>query len=338
MNAVEQRLAALEDEVKRLRRRVRASEQQDQLTLSAALLAQSLAGEERQVLKGYDGPIYDTDPDALTGFSTATDPYTIVTSQVNDSTDEVYLVLKAVKPSGAITYESAISIGYDGTVTGGVGGSDAPFVKISPGADHVFYQELVDFHLASVLHVPDMSSDPTSASGVSPSAGWLLYRTDTDRLRLRANGAWVDIATTDDVVSGAMKVINGGYYLIPAGPGLGTTVTSSASADTYGSWTEMRSASGNALYIVGAIVRTNSNADYTQLDIGTGSAGAETSVSETKLMTPTGTSVAETVYFTYPIAVAANTRIACRTADEDASARASDVTLIVVDQADVASL
>ena len=193
MNAVEQRLAALEDEVKRLRKRVRASEQQDQLTLSAALLAQSLAGEERQVLKGYDGPIYDTNPDALTGFSTATDPYTIITSQVKDSTDEVYLVLKAVKPSGAITYESAISIGYDGTVTGGVGGSDAPFVKISPGADHVFYQELVDFHLASVLHVPDMSSDPTSASGVSPNDGWLLYRTDTDRLRLRANGAWVDL-------------------------------------------------------------------------------------------------------------------------------------------------
>lgn len=175
-----------------------------------------------------------------------------------------------------------------------------------------------------------LTSEPSSGPD-----GLIWYDATNDLYRGFLNGSKVTFSTGG---GGAMKVQNGGYYLIPAGPGLGTTVTSSASADTYGSWTEMRSASGNALYIVGAIVRTNSNADYTQLDIGTGSAGAETSVSETKLMTPTGTSVAETVYFTYPIAVAANTRIACRTADEDASTRASDVTLIVVDQADVASL
>ena len=137
-----------------------------------------------------------------------------------------------------------------------------------------------------------------------------------------------------------MKVQNGGYYLIPAGPATGTTVTSSSSADTYGSWTEMRAASGNALYIVGVMMRANASALYTQLDIGTGAAASETSVGETKLGND-GTASSggfQTMYFPYPIAVAANTRIACRTADEDASARNANVTLIVVDQADVTTI
>ena len=135
-----------------------------------------------------------------------------------------------------------------------------------------------------------------------------------------------------------MKVTGGGYYLIPAGPGSGTTVTSSASADTYGSWTEMRAATGNALYIVGVTVRGHSNAAYTQLDIGTGAAASETSVSEARFRSDASNAIDQTVYFPYPIAVAASTRIACRTADEDASARDASVTLIVVDQADVAAL
>ncbi len=140
---------------------------------------------------------------------------------------------------------------------------------------------------------------------------------------------------------GALKVQNGGYYLIPAGPAVGTTVASSASANTYGSWTEMRAASGNALYIVGAVVKGLETVQYLQLDIGTGAAASESSVSESKFhggAASAAVGIDQTVYFPYPIAVAANIRIACRVADEDASAKNATITLIVVDQADVTTI
>lgn len=316
MDAIEQRLMTLETEVKRLRRRLRIAESED-ANLYKPIVARNVDDTFTWIL-GYKGEDYETEvgylPDA---------PYVFGEVAV-DATDSTFTIEAYSGKTGSVR-----SVVFDiNTVDGGA------LITVNNGTD----TSTTTFFATNVAPNVPIALLATGSDPASPFDGWVFYRTDTDRLRLRANGAWVDLATTDDIVGGAMKVINGGYYLIPAGPGLGTTVTSSASADTYGSWTEMRSASGNALYIVGAIVRTNSNADYTQLDIGTGSAGAETSVSETKLMTPTGTSVAETVYFTYPIAVAANTRIACRTADEDASARASDVTLIVVDQADVASL
>ena len=324
MDVIEQRIATLEDEVKRLRGKLRKLDTDEQLNLSSPLIARTLDGNEIPILRGYTG--YQYEPNTYNTITLYGAPYVYM------DTDGTYLLIGATATAGFTfppnAYIKPRTVGSYGTVEIGAYDNGA-------GGDFTLFSAYsIDVRKNLGLGT---SADDTSLGG-TPVDGWIFYRTDTDRLRLRANGAWIDIATTDDIVSGAMKVINGGYYLIPAGPGLGTTVTSSASADTYGSWTEMRSASGNALYIVGAIVRTNSNADYTQLDIGTGSAGAETSVSETKLMTPSGASVAETVYFTYPIAVAANTRIACRTADEDASARASDVTLIVVDQADVASL
>ena len=100
----------------------------------------------------------------------------------------------------------------------------------------------------------------------------------------------------------------------------------------------MRAASGNALYIMGVNITPDTNAGYTQIDIGTGGSGSETSVSEFKVTDNAIAALDQTFMLPYPIAVAANTRIACRTADEDASARSSEVTLIVVDQADVTTL
>ena len=142
-----------------------------------------------------------------------------------------------------------------------------------------------------------------------------------------------------------MKTSGGGYYLIPAGPSIGTVVTSSASADTYGSWTQMRAASGNALYIVGVEVRAapNDSITYTQVDLGTGGAGAETSVSEVKVIAHRAISSTRTygafkVELPYPIPVAASTRIAVRTADNVASALNHEITLHVIDQADVVSI
>ena len=154
-------------------------------------------------------------------------------------------------------------------------------------------------------------------------------------------------------VSGAMKTSGGGYYLIPAGPAAGTTVASSASADTYGSWTELRSASGNALYIVGAsvFIDDDSTLSYVQFDIGTGAAASESSVGEFKVSmnthdsNPGGsgevnnlTRIGAEVTFAYPIPVAASTRIACRTGDSEASSLSHAITLHVIDQADLVSL
>lgn len=154
----------------------------------------------------------------------------------------------------------------------------------------------------------------------------------------RGNGVY-------SAIGGGLKTSGGGYYLIPAGPSIGTVVTSSASADTYGSWTQMRAASGNALYIVGVEVRAapNDSITYTQVDLGTGGAGAETSVSEVKVIAHRAISSTRTygafkVELPYPIPVAASTRIAVRTADNVASALNHEITLHVIDQADVVSI
>ena len=147
-----------------------------------------------------------------------------------------------------------------------------------------------------------------------------------------------------DLGGGGLKTSGGGYYLIPAGPSIGTAVTSSASADTYGSWTQMRAASGNALYIVGLDVKPadNSSLDYIQIDIGTGGAGSETSVGEAKTIARLHTNGSQwgtyKIELPYPIPVAASTRIACRTADDVASALGHVITLHVIDQADVVSI
>ncbi len=321
---LQRQLDTLEAEIRKLRKRVRNSEYQDQLTLDAPLIAQSVAGEEREIVKGYDGPLYDVKVDALSGLAAADDSFTLISSQVNDTTDVSALTLKATRLSGALIYDCKVQI-----YNSGDGSSPNTKIVLSPLNDWILTAYELAMPASSHIAMGTAASDPSS-----PTDGWLYYNTGTDKLRLYANGAWTDVG------GGAMKVQNGGYYLIPAGPATGTTVTSSSSADTYGSWTEMRAASGNALYIVGVMMRANASALYTQLDIGTGAAASETSVGETKLGND-GTASSggfQTMYFPYPIAVAANTRIACRTADEDASARNANVTLIVVDQADVTTL
>lgn len=143
---------------------------------------------------------------------------------------------------------------------------------------------------------------------------------------------------------GGLKTSGGGYYLIPAGPAVGTGVSSSASANTYGSWTEMRAASGNALYIVGIEIQVadDNSVDYVQVDVGTGASASESSVGEAKIIARRHT-ISEQwgtykIEFAYPIPVAASTRIACRTADDVASSLSHVLTLHVIDQADVVSI
>ncbi len=191
------------------------------------------------------------------------------------------------------------------------------------------------FHIdQGPLYLKFMTADPTTIL----QDGMVWYNHTDEKLRARINGVTVDLG------GGGLKTSGGGYYLIPAGPSIGTSVSSSASANTYGSWTEMRSASGNALYIVGIDVKPadDSSLDYIQIDIGTGGAGSETSVGEAKTIARLHTIGSQwgtyKIELPYPIPVAASTRIAVRVADDIASALAHTLTLHVIDQADVVSI
>lgn len=210
------------------------------------------------------------------------------------------------------------------------GWSNQPRAKLYPLTTDIGKLELQD----AVLSFAGLASDPGTLSD-----GLMWYNTTTDKLYARINGATVELGG-----GGGLKTSGGGYYLIPAGPAAGTGVSSSASADTYGSWVEMRSASGNALYIVGIEVQVadDSSVDYVQVDIATGAAASESSVGEAKIIARRHTIGVQwgtyKIELPYPIPVAASTRIACRTADDVASALSHVLTLHVIDQADVVSI
>ena len=142
-----------------------------------------------------------------------------------------------------------------------------------------------------------------------------------------------------------MKTSGGGYFLIPTGPSSGTTVADSATANTYGSWVEMSASAPADLYIVGVrlgYANVTAAVLYTQVDIGVGAAAAEASVGEiifagSDTGADSGTTV-PTYTLPYPIPVASGARIACRTADNVASAHNYTVTLICINQADLVSI
>ena len=75
------------------------------------------------------------------------------------------------------------------------------------------------------------------------------------------------------------KTVNPGQFCIPTGPTIGTNVTKSATANTYGSYLEMIASTSAALYITGATVFGDAlNTKYLQFMLGTGAGGAETAV------------------------------------------------------------
>ena len=158
---------------------------------------------------------------------------------------------------------------------------------------------------------------------------------------------WTDLtdgtATTLHTHSGGggMKKVQGsGYQPLPAGPGAGVTVTKSASANTYGSYAEIRSASGNAIYIFGVLAEdwTGTNS-YGQISIGTGGAGVETEIGVVKMSQITATPTANyAIFFPAPLAVGASTRIAARWAGNAASADTCILSLITCNQSDLADI
>lgn len=138
---------------------------------------------------------------------------------------------------------------------------------------------------------------------------------------------------TDNQGIGLKKVQNAGYAPLPASSSGPVSVTSGAGAYTYGSYAQVRSASGNAIYIVGYSFK-RAGADGT-LTIGTGGSGSETAVSELFLE---GNSSTDRIVVMLPatgyIAVAASTRIAIKAADA-AGSIGWDVRLLTIDQANV---
>ena len=156
---------------------------------------------------------------------------------------------------------------------------------------------------------------------------------------LKANGA--SSAPTFETPSGMKKTANAGYYTLPASPDAnGASFT--AGNGSFSAYQEVRSASGAALYIVGARVtieigETSAPAGF-DLSIGTGAASSETEVGQWPFggaepgtdMGINGISVA----FPFPIPVAASTRIAVRASCNTATTTVQ-VTLVVIDQANL---
>lgn len=149
--------------------------------------------------------------------------------------------------------------------------------------------------------------------------------------------------------AGLKTAATGNYFLIPAGPAVGTTVTTSISGNTYGGWIEMVAATSAAVYVVGALVSVSAiyyDPTYMQLDIGTGAAAAEVSIGEYKAEGNRNTrqDIRAPAQFTFmfPIPVPIGTRISCRTASDVTDVYAIGmqcmVTLVCINQADVVAI
>lgn len=108
MDALAQRLDLLEQEVRKLRKRVRDSELKDQLTLDNPLNAPSIAGDTVRALFGYQGPQFEQSDIGL-----GSTPYTYIDHQVTGG--ESLLTLTAIhsnlptpsQPYGQIILDSA---------------------------------------------------------------------------------------------------------------------------------------------------------------------------------------------------------------------------------------
>lgn len=139
-------------------------------------------------------------------------------------------------------------------------------------------------------------------------------------------------------ITGSLKTSGVGYFLIPAGPGAGVTLTVGGSAWTYGAWTQLIASTAAALYIIGILIdpATVGTSSQHQVQIGIGAANSETGVSEVKHYVGSGVGSVGMVPFPIPIPVAASIRISARVAGEGTVGTIA-LTLICISQANVTS-
>jgi len=148
------------------------------------------------------------------------------------------------------------------------------------------------------------------------------------------SGNWRELPMT-----GSKRASGGGTFLVPTGPAAGSTLTSSASANTYGAWVEMIAAAAADLYILGYILTAFSdptNMSYVQLDIGIGAGASEVSKGEayTSGVTDSTHDVAAVQSELPIISVLAGERVAARIADAEAGANTALLTLICINKSD----
>lgn len=164
---------------------------------------------------------------------------------------------------------------------------------------------------------------------------------DEQTITLIYNGTnWLEVGRSAPG-GGGMKTAGTGFYVLPDGLAGAGGATSSATANTYGSWSQLRAASGNALYIVGVSLWEQgggTGVNYVQVDLGVGGAGAEVSVGKAYFRVSQGGDQDRIYTLPFPIPVAASARIACRVADNIASSYFHGVALHVVDQVDLVSI
>ena len=125
------------------------------------------------------------------------------------------------------------------------------------------------------------------------------------------------------------RTTGSGYYTIPTGPSTKISITAGVAA--YGSWTQVTAATTADLFVVG-VLASGGSGDVTQVQIGTGGAGAETVVS-TLLYDHTQTTFPVKMLYA-PIPVLSGVRIAARIA-VDAGTTAFSLVLECINQADL---
>lgn len=184
------------------------------------------------------------------------------------------------------------------------------------------------FFIKPAMLLASLTADP---AGVADGMVW--YRSDTDKLFLRANGATVQITTG----GGGMKVSGSGYQVMPsAAAGIDPAVH--ATAWTSGTYSEVLASTSEADYILGVTYNPVNGSTEGEIDIATGGAGAETVVS-TISGAQGGAFNAVAVMLPYPIAVATSTRVAVRQrSSANASSHFQNVKLIYCKQSDLVSL
>ena len=139
------------------------------------------------------------------------------------------------------------------------------------------------------------------------------------------------------------KTINDGEQMDPAGPGTGTSVSSSTGANTYGAWTQINASVAEARQYLALVVRstTGNNPTYFQAQIGTGAAASEVVRGTLRAhgnISGAADFATNRAAFLLPFKVAAGGRVAVRIADSLGVAVAYDVTSVYVEESDVEAL
>lgn len=139
-----------------------------------------------------------------------------------------------------------------------------------------------------------------------------------------------------------MRVTGSGYLVVPAAA-VGVDPPAHATAWNSGAYVQVSAGLADAVYIIGFKCVILTTIAESEIDIATGAAASEVVVGTFPLhryvLTAVGSSHIMPVFFPYPIAVAASTRLAVRgRSSVNAVAAADDVKLIYCKQSDLVSI